>query len=80
MNIVENQIRELCVIETLTISGMHFTEWAKHYDALESLGFVEIHRPVNPDTGIAYSQDHWSLAITEDGQFVIDAHPELHAG
>jgi hypothetical protein len=74
--LTDEMIRELCIACTRNASGQHFTEWMNYADELEAFGLIEIHRP--RETGIEYSQEHWSLEVTEAGQGVVDANPELH--
>ena len=50
-------------------AGRHFTETADEddLDALEKLGWIEVHRPIHEATGIPYGPEHWTLTVTEDG-------------
>lgn len=77
-NLSDDAIRELCILTTRNEAGRHFTEWARHCDALEAAGMVTIHRPVHQATGIPYGMEEWSVEVTEDGQDLVDANPELH--
>lgn len=69
----------LSEIITRDEAGTHFT--ALHAcDALAELeeeGLIEITRPVHEFTGIPYSQEYWSVEITDDGMALLDANPEL---
>lgn len=78
IRLTDDMIRELCTLSTRDEAGRHFTEWSEHWESLESLGLIEIDRPTHEATGIAYSQEHWRLQGTEEGQAVVDANPELH--
>lgn len=49
-------------------AGIHFTEWMEHFEYLESVGLIAIHRPIHDATGIAYAQEYWSLEVTPLGQ------------
>jgi len=70
--------RELCTITTRDEAGRHFTEFSSHWKELEEAGLIEIGRPVHEATGISYSQEYWSVQVTEDGLAVVEANPELH--
>lgn len=74
----DDLIRELCIITTRNDAGRHFTEWSDHYERLEAAGWIRIDRPVHEATGIPYSMDSWSVEVTEEGQEIVDAYPELH--
>jgi hypothetical protein len=76
----DDLIRELCVITTRNEAGQHFTKWSSHYDEMEELGLIDIHRPIHEPSGVAYSQECWSLEVADAGQELVDAHPELHPG
>ena len=75
--LTDNMIRELATICTCDEAGKHFTQTSSYYLNLEKLGLVKIGRPVHEFTGIAYSCEHWSIEVTEDGQAVVDTNPEL---
>ena len=59
---------ELYTACTWNEDGVHFTEFMNHYDYLEAVGLIQIGRPIHDATGIAYSQEYWTLEITELGQ------------
>jgi hypothetical protein len=67
-------VQILGVITTKDQAGVHFTENYTRdvLDSLESLGWVEIHKPVHEATGLEYSEENWSLEVTPEGQKVVD--------
>jgi hypothetical protein len=74
----EQKVAVLAVITTNNEAGQHFTAI---YDAddlwnLEEEGLIEVSRPVHEQTGIEYGQEHWSVAVTQDGIDLVEAHPE----
>jgi len=71
-NLTADQLAELGTITTRNEAGKHFTEFADHWELLERLGLIEIDRPVHDQTGIAYSQDYWTLAVTDAGVELVD--------
>ena len=73
----DEAIRELCILTTKDEAGRHFTAWSGHWQALEEAGLIAVHRPVH-QTGILYSQEYWTLEVTDLGQELVDANPELH--
>jgi hypothetical protein len=75
--LTEDMIRELGSMVTRDDSGRHFTEWSRHYEDLEALGLVEIHRPIHESTGVDYAPEYWTVEVTADGQEIVEAHPEL---
>jgi hypothetical protein len=77
-SITDDMIRELCTLTTRNEAGQHFIQWSNYCNELEALGLIKINRPVHAATGIAYGCDQWSLEVTEDGQAIVDANPELH--
>lgn len=76
--LTDDAIRELCILTTRDNAGRHFTEWAEHWGQLEYRGLIAVDRPVHGSTGIPYGQEHWTLEVTDEGQEVVDANPELH--
>lgn len=62
-----NLIETLAGLSERDEAGRHFTETCDCLDELEAAGLIEISRPVHAATGIAYSQEHWHLTITEAG-------------
>lgn len=69
----DDEIYELGTICTRDEAGRHFTEGGHGWQRLEELGLIQIHRPIHDGTGIPYSQEHWSLEVTEAGQEIVDA-------
>lgn len=60
------------ILDTLTTRneiGKHFTEvyTADELTELEESGYILIHRPLHPQTGIRYDQQYWSVELTENG-------------
>lgn len=76
--LMDDAARELCIATTRDEAGRHFTEWMSHYEKLERLGLIKINRPVHPRTGMDYDCQYWTLEVTDKGQEVVDANPELH--
>lgn len=76
-NLSDEAIRELCTITTRDNAGQHFTQFSSHWEELEAAGLVKVTRPVH-STGIAYSQEHWTIEVTPEGVDVVDTNPELH--
>jgi hypothetical protein len=80
VKLTDDMIRILCVITNRDEAGRHFTEL---YDAdllidLETLGLIDVSRPIHEPTGIMFDRDQWSVEVTPEGQDVVDANPELH--
>lgn len=78
--LTDDQIRILCVITNHDEAGRHFTD---KFDAddlieLETRGLIEVNRPIHEPTGIMFDRDQWSVEVTEDGEFVVNANPEIH--
>ena len=76
--LTDDMIRELCIATTRNEAGKHFTEFLTHYEELEEIGLIKINRPVHPATNVPYSIFNWTLEVTDKGQEVVDANPELH--
>ena len=74
----QRKVAILAVITTTSESGRHFTEVYDGDDLaeLEEEGLIEIDRPVHAATGISYSQEHWSVAVTQEGIDMVEANPE----
>ena len=68
MNEAFTELQSAC---TRNEAGIHFTEWMDYHQYLESVGLIQIHRPVHDATGIAYSQEHWTLEVTGLGQKLV---------
>jgi hypothetical protein len=73
MSVTNEMIEELCFATTFNEAGRHFTEWMKHYEELEEAGLVRINRPRHEGTGIIYDQPYWTIEVTEQGMFQVQA-------
>jgi len=51
-----------------TESGRHFTEALAFWRVLEECGWIAVHRPVHPATGIRYDQQYYSAELTDEGE------------
>ena len=60
------QMFALCQMTTKNEAGQHFTQ-IYDYGDLEANEWIEIGRPVSDSTGLQYSQDYWSVEVTEEG-------------
>jgi hypothetical protein len=63
---------ELSKVCTFDEDGRHFTQFLKHWRDLEEAGLVEVYRPEHSATGIRYSQEFWSIQLTEAGQDTLE--------
>lgn len=75
------QVRILSKITTKNEAGRHFmeiysTEALEALEALEANGLLTINRPIHDATGISYSQEYWSVEVTDDGVALVEANPE----
>src|SRR5688500_13367167 len=77
MNTAE-QVRILSKITTHDKTGKHFTEIYNAPDLaeLEAEGLIAISRFIHEAIGILYSEEHWTVAATEDGLVLVVAYPE----
>jgi hypothetical protein len=66
-------IRTLRQITTRTESGQHFTAAFPDWQALEDAGLIAVERPIHDQTGIPYSQEYWTVEVTNAGAAVLDA-------
>jgi len=57
---------------TFNEDGRHFVQFLRHWQDLEEAGLVAIERPVHSLTGIRYSQEFWSIRLTENGEEVLE--------
>lgn len=75
---VEQKVNILSRITTRDEAGRHFTSAYAMEDLLEleDGGYLSIHRPIHEQTGIAYSQEYWSMEITDDGLAMVEAYPD----
>jgi hypothetical protein len=72
------QVRILSKITTKNEAGRHFMEIysTEEIEALEADGLLTINRPIHDATGISYSQEYWSVEVTDDGVALVEANPE----
>ena len=68
MNEAFSELQSAC---TFNEAGIHFTESMDHFEYLESVGLIQIHRPIHEATSIPYSQEYWSLEVTPLGQNLV---------
>lgn len=64
------ELQDAC---TRNDAGVHFTERMDFeiLNYLENQGLIEINRPVHEWSGIPYSQEHWSLLVSDLGNAVL---------
>jgi hypothetical protein len=62
-----------------TESGKHFTEAFHYWTVLEECGWLAVHRPVHPATGLRYDQQYYSAELTEEGEQLANYISELRA-
>ena len=65
-------LSELGKVATFDEDGRHFTQFLKHWQDLEEAGLVEVYRPEHSATGIRYSQEFWSIQLTEAGKDTLE--------
>ncbi|MHB9044169.1 hypothetical protein [Acidithiobacillus sp.] len=72
---IEQQEQILSRITTRDEAGKHFTEvyMADDLAELEERGLITIDRPVHEFTGIPYSQESWSVEVTDAGAEIVEA-------
>ena len=72
----KRMLGELC---TRSDSGKHFTEThsAEWLDRMEAAGYITIDRPVHQATGIAYSQEYWTVQVAAEVAEWFDSDGEL---
>lgn len=69
-------IRKLGEITTRDEAGTHFTQkhsadWLKR---MSDAGLVEITKPVHEGSGVQYSSEYWTVAVTKKGVELGEAH------
>lgn len=71
-------VRVLSRITTRDESGTHYTACygRLELDALIAEGLLVETRPVHEATGLTYSEEYWSVELTESGQNLVDRRPE----
>ena len=65
-------LSELGRISTFNEDGRHFTQFLRHWQELEEAGLVEVHRPDHESTGMRYSQEFWSIVLTDEGRDALE--------
>ena len=73
---VLNELADFC---ERTESGRHFTEAFAFWTVLEECGWIAVHRPVHPSTGLRYDQQYYGAQLTEEGEQLADGICELRA-
>ncbi len=74
----ENKVRILSTLTTRDSAGRHFASRVSGdiIAALEAEELVVVTRPIHAATGIPYSQEHYSIEVTEAGVELVEAYPE----
>jgi hypothetical protein len=73
----EQKVGLLAKITTRNEAGKHFME-IYPYDVLQELereGLLTITRPIH-NARLKYSEEYWSVEVTEEGRALVDAYPE----
>ena len=70
---VDGKIAELAILTTTDNAGRHFTLWSKYWRKLEDDELIEIDRPIHGSTGTPYSQEYWSISVTENGLAAVES-------
>ena len=65
-------LSELGKVCNFNEDGRHFTQFLRHWQDLEEAGLVEVYRPEDSPTGIRYSQEFWSIRLTQAGQDTLE--------
>ena len=68
---------QLLKMTTYTEGGRHFTEAYRRWMDLEQAGLIRVHRPVHEVTGIRYSNEYWTVDLTEQGKAIVNELNEL---
>ena len=74
----QEQVQILAAITTRDEAGRHFSEvyaWPD-LEELEAAGLLAITRPVHEATVLPYSQEHYSVEVTDEGQALVECWPE----
>ena len=74
----ESTVRILSTLTTRDHAGRHFTTRVSSDDiaALEAAGLIVVTRPIHEATGLPYSEEYYSVAVTEAGVELVEAYPE----
>jgi hypothetical protein len=70
-------LEELLHITTQSEGGSHFTEAFRRWMDLEQAGLIRVHRPVHEATNIQYSNQYWTVELTEQGMAIAKDLSEL---
>jgi hypothetical protein len=74
----QEQVASLSTMTGRDEAGRHFT--ARYPDdvlsELEAEGLILISRPVHPRTGLTYSEENWTVEVTEKGVDLVRSYPE----
>ena len=73
-------VRILSRITTRDEAGTHYTRryGREVLDELSASGYIVEDKPAHEATGLSYSEEYWSVEVTEDGQDLVDTYPEYH--
>lgn len=76
----ENKVRILSTLTTRDSAGRHFTSRVSSDDiaALEAEELIVVTRPTHEATGLPYSEEYYSVEVTEAGVELVEAYPEYH--
>lgn len=76
----ETKVRILSTLTTRDSSGRHFTGRVSSDEiaALEAECLIVVTRPIHEATGIPYSEEHYSVEVTDEGVELVEAYPEYH--
>ena len=73
MNTTDEELVEvLSKLTTRNEAGRHFTETCWCYEELERRGWIVVNRPIHEPTKIPYSQEYWTVELTEEGCREVD--------
>ena len=74
----EIKVKILSTLTTRDSAGTHFTSRVSlgNLTKLENEELIAINRPIHEATGMPYSEEYYSVQVTEDGVSLVEAYPE----